>query len=342
MVGWLDLFIDMAATGNQNLKPNSDITLTFEVLIFASLAVALVGLLVGTIEVFWLGNLFVHKSFWKKIVYKVGFYSVFLLLIILITYPVAAALELGVSPLDDIVWDKFSNFLGSLGFVSALVTMGFSLFLCFFYAGISDNLGQKVLLNFFTGKYHNPKEEERIFMFLDMKSSTALAEQLGHIRYFELLREYYNDLSDPIIDHSGEVYQYVGDEVVISWESGSGARNNNCIHCFFGMAKALRERESHYTKKYGAAPSFKAGIHCGKVTAGEIGALKKEIFFTGDVLNVTARIQGMCNDYGETLLISGELLKKLDSKGFTAKSLGNIQLKGRAKPLELYAVEESW
>ncbi|MEN8799175.1 MAG: adenylate/guanylate cyclase domain-containing protein [Flavobacteriaceae bacterium] len=338
MVGWLDLFIDAAATGNQNLNPSSDISLTFEVVIFASLAVTLVGLLVGTIEVFWLGKLFIHKSFWKKIVYKVGFYSVFLLMIILITYPIAAALELGISVLDDIVWDKFSNFLGSLGFISALVTMSFSLFLCFFYAGISDNLGQKVLLNFFTGKYHSPKEEERIFMFLDMKSSTALAEELGHIRYFELLRDYYNDLSDAIIDHSGEVYQYVGDEVVISWELVTGTRNNNCIQCFFSMQKALRERESYYMKKYGATPSFKAGIHCGKVTTGEIGALKKEIFFTGDVLNVTARIQGMCNDYGETLLISGELLKVLDNKGFTAKSLGNIGLKGRAKPLELNAI----
>ncbi len=342
VVGWYDLFTDAAATGNQNVNPSVDITLTTEVFVFASITVTLVGLLVGAIEVLWLGNLFINKSFWRKIVYKMGFYTFFMLLVILAAYPIAAGIELDVSPFDNRVWNKFSNFLTSLTFISALVSIAFSLFLCLFYDGMSDNLGHKVLLNFFTGKYHNPKEEERIFMFLDMKSSTAIAEQLGHIKYFQLLREYYNDLSDTIIDHSGEVYQYVGDEVVISWESRFGSKENNCINCFFAMQKALNERASHYMMEYGASPTFKAGIHSGKVTAGEIGALKKEIFFTGDVLNVTARIQGMCNKYGETLLISGDLLPLLDDKGFcfSTKSLGKIKLKGREKHLELYAVRD--
>ena len=267
-------------------------------------------------------------------------YGVFMLLIILVTYPIAAAIELDAAILDSRVWDKFSNFLMSMTFISTLVMIGFSLFLSLFYAGISDNLGHRVLLNFFTGKYHNPKEEERIFMFLDMKSSTAIAERLGHIKYFQLLREYYNDLSDSIIDNYGEVYQYVGDEIVISWQSRFGTKNNSCIKCFYAMQKALNRKAVHYRKKFGTTPTFKAGVHFGKVTTGEIGALKKEIFFTGDVLNVTARIQGMCNEYGEELLISGDLLSNLDDNGFTAKSLGKIQLKGREKHLELFAVRE--
>ena len=340
VVGWYDLFIDAVATGNQNLRPSTDITLTFEVFVFASIAVTIVGLVVGTIEVLWLGNLFVNRPFWQKIIYKTGFYAFFLIIVILTTYPIAAGIELGTSPFDEPVRSKLQNFATSLEFLSTLVSIGFSLFLSLFYAGISENLGQKVLSNFFSGRYHSPQEEERIFMFLDMRSSTALAEQLGHIKYFQLLREYYNDLSSPIIDHSGTVYQYVGDEVVISWESRKGCEFNNCIRCFFAMQKALELKTPHYDAKYGTTPTFKAGIHYGKVTAGEIGALKKEIFYTGDVLNVTARIQGMCNQYGEELLISGDLLKKLDLRKYNTNSLGTIQLKGREKALELYAVRK--
>ena len=66
-----------------------------------------------------------------------------------------------------------------------------------FYAEVSENIGPGVLANFFTGKYHTPIEEERIYMFLDMKSSTTIAENLGHVKYFEMLREYYSDLSEP-------------------------------------------------------------------------------------------------------------------------------------------------
>ena len=100
----------------------------------------------------------------------------------------------------------------------------------------------------------------------------------------------------------------------------------------------MDSRRSLYIEKYGTSPTFKAGIHCGQVTAGEIGALKKEIFYTGDVLNVTARIQGMCNQYGEDLLVSGDLLKIIKLKDYVVNSLGSIQLKGREKPMQVFAV----
>jgi adenylate cyclase len=107
------------------------------------------------------------------------------------------------------------------------------------------------------------------------------------------------------------------------------------------MKKDLQRRTNFYKKKFNVIPSFKAGIYLGDVTTGEIGALKKEIFFTGDVLNATARIQGMCNHYHAELLVSGELVRQLQLKnGVIAKSLGTSILKGRAKPMELFALEE--
>ena len=177
-------------------------------------------------------------------------------------------------------------------------------------------------------------------MFLDMKSSTTIAEQLGHVRYFELLQEYYSELSDAIINYSGEVYQYIGDEIVISWLEEAGLRNNNCLRCFFAMKEDLSHRSEYYQNKYQVLPDFKAGLHLGEVTTGEIGALKKEIIFTGDVLNVTARIQGLCNEYNTDLLISAELFSRLNiDNELEIKSIGKTTLKGRAAPMELYAVK---
>ena len=77
------------------------------------------------------------------------------------------------------------------------------------------------------------------------------------------------------------------------------------------MKESLLKRKSSYGDNFGGYPDFKAGLHCGEVTTGEIGALKKEIIFTGDVLNTTARIQGLCNTLGVDFLISGALLKNL-------------------------------
>ena len=210
-----------------------------------------------------------------------------------------------------------------------------------FYTEVSENLGQGILNNFFTGKYHTPKEEERIFMFLDMKSSTTIAENIGHVKYFEMLREYYSDLSDPIVKYSGEIYQYVGDEIVVSWKLKSGLQNNNCVQCFFAMKEAIRKQARKYNEKFGLLPEFKAGFHLGKVTTGEIGVIKKDIIFTGDVLNTTARIQGLCNTYKVDILISGDLMKKLHLHSqFQIKTLGENELRGRDEKIELFTISK--
>ncbi|MEQ9591352.1 MAG: adenylate/guanylate cyclase domain-containing protein, partial [Cyclobacteriaceae bacterium] len=272
--------------------------------------------------------------------YKTLIYFSLLFAIILITFPIAASMELDTNLLDQQVWEKLWFYLGSKTHLSTDLQMIVSLVASLFYSEISEHVGHGVLLNFFTGKYHQPKQEKRIFMFLDMKSSTTIAERLGHIRYIDLLRWYYRDLSDPIINCEGEVYQYVGDEVVVSWKYDKGIVDNNCLKCFFAMKEALQRQAEKYRQRFGLAPTFKAGIHCGEVTTGEVGALKKEIVFTGDVLNATARIQSLCNQFEVDLLVSADLIQLLDMNEVNAfRSIGNIELRGKVETLELYTID---
>ncbi|MGB5498917.1 MAG: adenylate/guanylate cyclase domain-containing protein, partial [Maribacter sp.] len=86
-------------------------------------------------------------------------------------------------------------------------------------------------------------------------------------------------------------------------------------------------------------PEFKAGFHCGKVTTGEIGILKKDIFFTGDVLNTTARIQARCNESGTDNLISQELLSQLNiDDAYELTAMGECALKGRREKINLFSI----
>ncbi|MBL1214807.1 MAG: adenylate/guanylate cyclase domain-containing protein [Ignavibacteriae bacterium] len=339
--GLVFLIVEYTAAGVSN-SSSTRIEMNFAVFIFSSLAITAVGLLVGTVELLWINKLFSKKSFTKKIIYKTLFYTLILFVITLITFPIAASLELDVSIFDEQVWAKLIAYLTSFTHLSTAVQLAVALIISLFYAEISENIGHGILLNFFTGKYHTPTEENRIFMFMDMKSSTTIAEKLGHIKYFELLREYYSDLSEAIINYSGEIYQYVGDEIVVSWKYESGIENNNCIACFFAMKGDLKNRAKWYNEKFGVVPSFKAGLHFGKVTTGEIGALRREIIFTGDVLNSTSRIQSLCNKYQVDLLISGDLLNALNlDTDFKVTSFGQNELKGKKENVELFAVERN-
>jgi len=338
VTGLVFLLSDRLAMGN-NPAPLGAIDLTPRVVFFASFAVFLMGLFIGFLEVVLVDRLFRNTSLVRTIIYKFFLYIFFFTLIISLLYPIAASIELGVSINDALVYEKSRSFWGSYAFWSTGLQLTFSLFLCLIYASISEHLGYSVLKNFFTGKYHTPKQEERIFLFLDMYDSTTIAEALGHIRYFTFLQRYYNDLADAVIQTEGEVYQYIGDEIVVTWPKQKGIRNNNCVDCFFAMKKALEDRVGRYQKEFGYVPRFKGGLHIGRVTTGEVGALKKEIVFTGDVLNTAARIQGRCKELGRDILLSKDLAEQLQlSNTYQAKPLGKFVLKGKQQKMGLVTV----
>jgi adenylate cyclase len=341
VTGLVFLLSDRLAMGN-NPAPLGAIDLTPRVVFFASFAVFLMGLFIGFLEVVLVDRLFRNTSLVKTIIYKFFLYIFFFTLIISLFYPIAASIELGVPINDALVYEKFWSFWGSYAFWSTGLQLTFSLFLCLIYASISEHLGYSVLKNFFTGKYHTPKQEERIFLFLDMYDSTMIAEALGHIRYFTFLQRYYNDLADAVIQNEGEVYQYIGDEIVVTWPMKKGVRNSNCVNCFFAMKKALEHRAGRYQKEFGYVPRFKGGMHIGSVTTGEVGALKKEIVYTGDVLNTAARIQGLCRPLNQDILLSADLFDKLSlPSSYVKRHLGKFELKGKQHQMEILTIEKT-
>jgi adenylate cyclase len=198
------------------------------------------------------------------------------------------------------------------------------------------------LVRYIFGLFHKPKEVNRIFMFADMRSSTSVAEKLGNLKFGMLLQDFFSDVSDAISLTKGEVYGYVGDEIIISWKYRHAMKDNQCIRCFFGMQKAISAKADNYMKKYGVVPEIKAGMHAGKVVVMWVGEQKKEIVYLGDVLNTTSRIQSECNQLGEELLASGQVTGLLaGQEGFIARPLGEIGLRGKEEKVLLFGLKEA-
>lgn len=205
----------------------------------------------------------------------------------------------------------------------------------------NDKFGKGVIVKMLIGRYRNPREVDRIFMFLDLKSSTTHAEQLGHLKYSQLIQDCFFYLNKIINKYDANIYQYVGDEAVISWSPKNGIRHLNCIRLFFDFERNLRRHAKYYHKKYGIQPEFKAGLHCGKIIIAEVGTIKKELAYHGDVINSTSRLQERCNEYDESLLISDDLLQRLDlSSKFKVVPLGDELLAGKTEELKIYAIHK--
>ncbi len=334
--------LEKGILGDLDHYPSTGNRYKFAANIFAIPAAGLMmGLITGILEIGYFSKWFIKKSFARKIVFKSLLYLIIVIIFLFFTLLMNAinmhsehSFENMISP----AWAFFTDYaaVGLMLYIASIIVI------TQFYAEFSQSIGPGTLNNFFLGKYHHPVEEERIFMFLDMKSSTTIAESLGHVRYFEMLREYFFDLSVAVIDYAGTIYQYAGDEMIVSWKLKDGLKNNNCIECFFAMKRALENQAEKYNYKFGILPAFKAGLHFGTVTAGEIGSLKKEIIFTGDVLNTSARIQGLCNHFDAELLVSQDLIKILQLPAtYEIKSVGENLLKGRSQIMEIFSISSS-
>lgn len=310
-------------------------------LIVTPVTALIAGLLTGVLEVMYFQKRFNKKSFGQKILYKSITYIFLIIFFIVALIVLTTGFQPQRSLFDKDIWGNLASFFEVYAIWSLVIFIAVIVVITQFYSEVSENIGAATLRNFFTGKYHKPLQEERVFMFLDMKSSTSIAELLGHLKYFELLKEYYADFSEAIINASAEVYQYAGDEIILSWKRNHSG-NNTCISCFFDLKQALQKKQKKYEQKFGMLPGFKAGIHTGIVTTGEIGTVKKEIFFTGDVLNTSSRIQGLCNSYNVDILLSKELVTLLEEDvKFNVIALGENSLRGRDEKIELFTVEST-
>jgi adenylate cyclase len=205
---------------------------------------------------------------------------------------------------------------------------------------INSKFGYGAFGHIIFGKYNTPKEEKKIFMFLDLNSSTTIAEQLGDEKYHELLKDFFSDITNPILDNKGEIYQYVGDEVIVAWKYEDGIENRQCVKCFYDIKLSIQRKNETYLRRYGLVPAFKAGIHCGNVVAGEVGIIKRDITYSGDVLNTTSRILSMCKVFNAEVISSADLVKELlIAEHYSARSLGSIKLRGKEKEIPLSALK---
>jgi adenylate cyclase len=218
----------------------------------------------------------------------------------------------------------------------------FSLAVSFVFAfvfGINKLLGQNVLLNFVTGRYHRPRLEERVLLFIDMEGSTGFAERLGPLAFHRLLNRFIADLTDPIVAARGEIYSYVGDELIATWRLDQGIAQARCLAACFNAFDSLARKAPEYRREFGAAVNFRAGLHCGPLVTGEMGSVKTEIVFLGDTVNTAARIQELCRETGDRVLASADLVDRLElPPGVSKRSLGDLRLRGKGADLALYAL----
>jgi adenylate cyclase len=206
--------------------------------------------------------------------------------------------------------------------------------------GISNIVGYRTFINFITGRYHAPVQENRFVLFVDIAGSTGLAERLGGIGIHRLLDRTFRLLTLAVSDYRGEVLNYVGDEVIVTWREQSGAIDCRPLRCFVAMRDELVQASDQLEREFGVVPRIRGSLHFGPVIVGEIGDVKRAIVFNGDVMNTTARLEELSRGVDGGFLASRTAMERFSSKPpFAVRDLGRLPIRGRADGIDVVGIE---
>ena len=335
MALWICVYDHLVIHSGLSSSPAKDYSFITNLSLYSSVTF-IATLIGGSILVFYINPKFINKSYSRSIAAVIATIVLVMSIITLITAYLYVTLLLKI-PVKNAGFSKaFWNYaLDALNVKDTLIWSTITALTQFVFQ-MTNKFGPGVLWKIITGKYRIPKTEEKIFMFLDLNSSTSIAENLSEVNYHRFLKDFFAHITNAIVSNSGEIYQYVGDEIVIAWSIEKGIRDNHCIQSFFDMKKEIENKRDYYYSVYGFVPSFKAGIHSGHVIAGEVGIFKRDITFSGDVLNTAARIRSLCKQFGAEFIASSELLNHLHSTDpFSIRELGSVALRGKKEKVEL-------
>ena len=203
-------------------------------------------------------------------------------------------------------------------------------------------VGYRTFMALLLGKYRRPYAERRFFLFVDVVGSTGIAERLGALEAHRFLAAVFSAVAEPIELCRGEIYQYVGDEIVITWVEADGAADARPLRCFFAMRAALAADANRFVQRFGVQPELRAALHLGEVIAGEVGQVRRAIVFHGDVMNTTGRLEQATREVGCFFIASAEALASLGPPPeIRIQDLGALALRGRVEPIHAFCVEHS-
>jgi adenylate cyclase len=223
------------------------------------------------------------------------------------------------------------------------------------FTDMSKGLAEREKIKTAFGKFVNKEIAERVLrdeiqlggesrqaaiFFSDIRSFTAISEQLTPREVVEFLNEYMTRMVECVNETHGVVDKYIGDAIMAVWGApySRGNDTENAINCALMMRKALAAFNEGRGGKRTPIIKIGAGINTGEIIAGQIGSPERmEYTCIGDAVNLASRIESLTKPFQTDILISQrsyELVKGI----FKVAPMKEITVKGKIEPQQVYAV----
>jgi adenylate cyclase len=181
-------------------------------------------------------------------------------------------------------------------------------------------------------------------MFTDIAGFTTISEGLRETpeKLIELMNRYLTLMSGVVNRHDGYVDKYIGDAVMAIWgapvvvEDAEKKAVETALDCQAALEVFNREVVGDYLPN--GKLGTRIGIATGFAVAGNMGSAQRLNYtVTGDMVNLSARLEGANKEYGTSIMIS-ELTAQALGDGYVLRRLDRLVVKGKTLPITVFEV----
>jgi len=298
----------------------------------------LLGLMIGALEVYVFYPKLKQNSFLLMLTVRVTVYTLCIIIIILVIVTVSRAIRHDQSFFTALQSEESMSYIFRGNFRHALLFTILATILTNFSRLVSFKIGRGILTDFFLGQYHQPKQRERVFVFIQVTNAEVVLRNSKIEAYHQFINELFREISIIAMRHNGYVYEYVDDQIILYWKCDR--RGPIPVISFYQeVSRGIQAQGAYFMRIYNLIPVLQWGAHGGKVIQAEIGELKTEIVFHGDVLNTAARIAAIERTDHRTLIFSQYVFDNVDKReGVPIHPIETIELRGKLLHVPLYSL----
>ena len=176
-------------------------------------------------------------------------------------------------------------------------------------------------------------------MFADLEGFTSMSEKLEPEAMVKLINEFLSEMSDIILSQGGTIDKYEGDLIMAFFGAPLPQADHGARACRAALQMQERMAELREQWKSLGLPELRVriGLHSGPAVVGNMGSkIRSNYTAMGDTVNLASRLEGTNKQFGTYILISATTCEQAGDAEFNYRRLGEVQVKGKSKPTEVY------
>lgn len=185
------------------------------------------------------------------------------------------------------------------------------------------------------------EKKEVTVLFSDIRGFTGISEKMEPQEVVARLNEYFTAMTEVILKNSGTLDKFIGDCIMAFFGAPVEDKNHamNAAACALEMKKALEQLNEKWKSQKKQTFSVGIGLNTGEVVVGNMGS--KDLWnytVIGDAVNLASRLEGLTKEYKTAIILSQSTYEEIQEE-VDADWLGEVQVKGKEKPVGIYALK---